>query len=123
MPIIITSMISRKIIILSALTIVLAILSTYIGRANYNQQRSRSKSQISADTSHAIDLNPLSIAAMRQKSYPGSDIKIEQTLTPGSNYKRYIASYLSDGLKIYALLTVPNGTPPDGGWPAIIFNP
>ncbi len=67
-------------------------------------------------------LNPLSIEAMRAASYPGSDITIEQTLSPSSNYKQYIASYLSDGLKIYALLTVPNGDKPSGGWPVIIFN-
>jgi len=46
---------------------------------------------------------------MRKQDYPGSDIVIEQTLTPGANYNQYIASYKSDGLKIYALLTVPTG--------------
>ena len=66
--------------------------------------------------------NPLTIEAQRQKEYPGSDIVIEQTLDPGSNYQRYIASYRSDGLKIYGLLTVPNGAAPEGGFPAIVFN-
>src|SRR5690242_5574868 len=66
--------------------------------------------------------NPLSIEAMRQRQYPGSNVVIEQTLAPGSNYKRYIASYQSEGLKIYALLTVPAGPKPDTGWPVIIFN-
>ncbi len=65
---------------------------------------------------------PMAIAEMRSGSYPGSDITIEQELTAGSNYHRYYASYLSDGLKIYGLLTVPDGDPPAGGWPAIIFN-
>jgi len=59
---------------------------------------------------------------MRGQVYPGSDIIIEQTLAPGRNYSRYIASYRSDGLKIYALLTVPKGEKPKTGWPAIIFN-
>ena len=69
------------------------------------------------------NLNPLSIEALRSGDYPGSDIVIEQTLTPGINYQRYITSYKSDGLKIYALLTVPQGTnPPAGGWPVVIFN-
>ncbi len=67
-------------------------------------------------------LNPLSIIRMRNETYPGSDIKIEQTLSPGSNYSRYIISYLSDGLKIYGLMTVPDATPPKSGWPVIIFN-
>jgi dipeptidyl aminopeptidase/acylaminoacyl peptidase len=43
-------------------------------------------------------------------------------LEPGANYSRYYAYYLSEGLKIYALLTVPNGEPPATGWPAIVFN-
>lgn len=68
------------------------------------------------------DLFPISIDAMRSRDYPGSQIIIEQTLTPGSNYNRYIASYLSEGLKIYALLTIPKGVQPETGWPVIIFN-
>lgn len=67
-------------------------------------------------------LNPLSIEYMRKQEYPGSDIVIEQTLPSGSNYTRFIASYKSDGLKIYALLTVPLGEKPKTGWPVIIFN-
>jgi dipeptidyl aminopeptidase/acylaminoacyl peptidase len=59
---------------------------------------------------------------MRQQSYPGSDIVIEQKLDPGRNYSRYIASYKSEGLKIYGLLTIPNGEKPKTGWPIIIFN-
>jgi len=66
--------------------------------------------------------NPLSIEYIRKQEYPGSDIVIEQTLPDGSNYSRYIASYKSDGLKIYALLTVPQGEKPKTGWPVIIFN-
>jgi dipeptidyl aminopeptidase/acylaminoacyl peptidase len=69
-----------------------------------------------------IPPNPLSIEFMRKQQYPGSDIVIEQTLAPGANYNRYIASYNSEGLKIYALLTVPTGQKPRTGWPVIIFN-
>lgn len=66
--------------------------------------------------------HPLSIAAMRQKQYPGSPLTIEETLAPGPNYSQYIASYRSDGLKIFGLLTVPAGEKPEHGWPVIIFN-
>src|ERR1700704_7134802 len=67
-------------------------------------------------------LPPLAILAMRQRNYPGSDLVIERTLAAGSNYHQYVASYQSDGLKIFALLTVPNGAKPATGWPVIIFN-
>lgn len=73
-------------------------------------------------TDKKIPLNPLSIEAMRERPYPGSNITIEETLAAGNNYNRYIASYKSEGLKIYALLTVPDGDPPAGGWPVIVFN-
>jgi dipeptidyl aminopeptidase/acylaminoacyl peptidase len=66
--------------------------------------------------------HPLEISAMRARDYPGSDIIIEDTLDPGVGYSRYYVSYLSEGLKIYALMTVPNGDKPVNGWPVIIFN-
>jgi dipeptidyl aminopeptidase/acylaminoacyl peptidase len=70
--------------------------------------------------------HPLSIESLRSGDYPGSGLVIEQTLSPGSNYQRYIASYKSEGLKIYGLLTIPSthstGPQGSGPWPAIIFN-
>jgi uncharacterized protein len=67
-------------------------------------------------------LHPMHILAMRQTPYPGSEITIEDTLERGANYNRYYASYLSEGLKIYGLLTIPDGEMPASGWPAIVFN-
>lgn len=67
-------------------------------------------------------LHPMTILAMRQTPYPGSEIVIENTLTAAYNYNRYYAYYLSEGYKIYGLLTVPTGDPPEGGWPSIVFN-
>jgi len=69
-----------------------------------------------------VPLHPLSIDTLRERPYIGSDILIEQTLEPGSNYNRYIVSYLSDELKIYALMTVPWGEKPPTGFPVVIFN-
>ena len=60
-------------------------------------------------TATATPPNPLSVAYMREQEYPGSEIVIEKKLEAGSNYQRYLASYLSEGMKQYALLTVPNG--------------
>ena len=67
-------------------------------------------------------LHPMHILAQRQTPYPGSEIVIESELERGANYRRYYVSYLSEGLKIYALLTIPNGEQPPSGWPAIVFN-
>jgi len=67
-------------------------------------------------------LDPLSIEYLRSREYPRTKLTIEQTLAAGSNYFRYIASYFSDGLKQYGLLTIPFGDKPETGWPVIIFN-
>jgi uncharacterized protein len=67
-------------------------------------------------------LHPLSIDSLRNGEYPGSDLVVEQTLPEGSNYQRYIASYKSEGLKIYGLLTIPNAEKPALGFPVVIFN-
>jgi len=66
--------------------------------------------------------NPIAIEFMRRQNYPGSDIVIEQNLASGSNYRRYIASYMSEGLRIYALLTIPFNRKPETGYPVIVFN-
>ena len=67
-------------------------------------------------------LHPLTIESMRLRDYPGSEVTREQELDPGANYDRFRASYYSDGLKIYALLTIHRGGPPAEGWPVIVFN-
>ena len=64
----------------------------------------------------------LTIAALREREITGSEITIEQTLANGIGYAQYIASYISEGNKIYGLLTVPFGDPPPGGFKAIVFN-
>jgi uncharacterized protein len=64
----------------------------------------------------------LTIAALLQRKIEGSPITIEQQLDDGANYSRYIASYISEGNKIYGLLTVPFGDPPESGFKAIVFN-
>jgi uncharacterized protein len=73
-------------------------------------------------TPTATPTHALMIDVMRAQSFPGSELTFERTLAPGSNYHRYLVSYLSEGNKIYALLTVPWGETPATGWPVVIFN-
>ena len=71
---------------------------------------------------HSFEVgNELTIAALRAKEIVGSDIIIEETLANGANYAQHIASYQSEGNKIYGLLTVPLGDVPAAGFPAIVF--
>jgi dipeptidyl aminopeptidase/acylaminoacyl peptidase len=80
------------------------------------------QNETSPEAAWSTDPYPLQIEVMREQTYTSSPITIEQTLDPGVNYNRYVVSYLSEGFKIYALMTVPFGNPPDTGWPVIIFN-
>jgi dipeptidyl aminopeptidase/acylaminoacyl peptidase len=59
---------------------------------------------------------------LRLLDYPVGEIVIEEVLERGANYHRFIASYRSQGLKIFALLTLPYGERPESGWPVIVFN-
>lgn len=68
------------------------------------------------------DAEPLLISEMRKRSYPGSEMVIEETLRPAATYNRYVVSYLSDGLKIRSYFTLPRGKKPATGWPVVIFN-
>lgn len=64
---------------------------------------------------------PMSIEALRQREYLGGSFEIEQALANGTNYRQFVASYKSEGLKIYGLLTVPLTPKPKDGYPAIVF--
>jgi len=68
------------------------------------------------------DISSISIDYLRSIDINSDKVKIEEELTEGSNYKRYIASFLSEGNKVYGLLTVPSEEMPKDGFPAIIFN-
>jgi uncharacterized protein len=67
-------------------------------------------------------VHPLSIEYLRRQRYPGSPLTVEATLPRGSNYRQVLVSYRSEGLKLYAAMTVPTGKKPSRGWPVVIFN-
>ncbi|MCG8568840.1 MAG: alpha/beta fold hydrolase [Spirochaetes bacterium] len=65
--------------------------------------------------------HPIFIETMKSVGYPGSSFVIEKKLANGSNYQQMIVSYLSEGLTIYGLLTIPLSRKPEKGFPAIVF--
>ncbi len=75
----------------------------------------------SAEASDEVSSSPMYIESLRTRDYPVSEIVIEETLEPGSNYQRFIASYMSDGYKIYGLLTIPDDHRTGEGFPTIVF--
>jgi uncharacterized protein len=66
--------------------------------------------------------HPYSIEALRAREYPGSDLVVERDLGDQGAFKSYLVSYMSEGLKLYALMNVPDTAKPEGGFPVIILN-
>lgn len=114
----------NKLLIFLGLIILITISYFFINKKESTSQNStQTNMSILENFGEGItEPHSLSIESLRKGNYPGSEMIIEETLDPGSNYQRYIASYKSDGLKIYGLLTIPNGDILESGWPAIIFN-
>lgn len=113
-----------KVKLLIIFLLLVSIIATGIFSLNKSKnQNYTDESSLMEDMGGLIgSVDSLTIEALRKGSYPGSDIVIEETLSNGSNYSRYIASYESEGNKIYALLTVPLGQKPADGWPVVVFN-
>jgi dipeptidyl aminopeptidase/acylaminoacyl peptidase len=62
----------------------------------------------------------MTIPALRDREYIGV-LGPRQKISDNGSYTSYLTSYTSDDLKINGLLTIPDGQPPIGGWPAIVF--
>jgi len=87
-----------------------------------NKPKDNFTNQIESGTEMLDQSYPLSIEYLRNFSNDDSLLVIESTLSAGINYRRYIASYKSEGFKIFGLLTVPDEKTPENGWPVIVFN-
>lgn len=64
----------------------------------------------------------LTIEYLQDLEITGSQITFEEQLADRSNYSQHLVSYISEGNKIYGLLTIPFGEAPEGGFKAIVFN-
>lgn len=110
------------IIIIGLILVGIAVFLFYYYFSKTKFTQSTSGNNLTPVVKNKYDALPLSIAHQRTQRYQGSNFQIEQTLPNGTNYKQYIASYKSDGLTIYGLLSIPMTPQPPDGYPAIIFN-
>jgi hypothetical protein len=65
-------------------------------------------------------LDNLSISTLRERAYGGSTLKIEKTLA-SEPYMSHMASYTSDGLRVYSRIDIPSTAAPKDGYPVVIF--
>jgi dipeptidyl aminopeptidase/acylaminoacyl peptidase len=109
---------SKTLVLLTLSVFLFSILSLV---SKNKQTHNPSKISSPSEPTPISTTHPLSIESLRNREYSASEIIIEQTLNPGVNYNRYIASYKSDDLKIYGLLTIPHSLKPTNGFPTIVF--
>ncbi|HEY4689277.1 MAG TPA: alpha/beta fold hydrolase [Anaerolineae bacterium] len=64
---------------------------------------------------------PFTIEHLRERVYDTGPIEIVETLESNSAFTRYAVAYPSDGLRVTAMMDVPNG-PADQRYPVIILN-
>ncbi len=64
---------------------------------------------------------PLSIEAMRADDHAAT-LTFERSLENGSSFSAYLVSYQSSGLKVYAMVAVPNTSKPKAGYPVLVAN-
>ena len=116
---------SRRIIPIAF--IVLSVLAL----TDCSPRNSKTKTEVSTKIN---SLNGLTIDALRARSY-SSEISIEEELdiqcvdreavkslhSKTGTYKSYMASYNSDGLRVYTRLNIPDGPVPEKGFPTIVF--
>ncbi len=69
-----------------------------------------------------VNLFPFSLPSLEHREYKGSNISIESKVSSPKSFNAYIVSYQSDGLKLYALMDVPNTKKPEDGFPVVIVN-
>lgn len=77
-------------------------------------------SNTSTATNESDPFSDLTIPNLRQRNY-SSELAEPKQLARNSAYTSYLTSYQSDGFKVNALLTVPSGKVPEGGWPGVVF--
>ena len=68
------------------------------------------------------NLNILSIDNLRLRSYGSEFVWLQQLPHNNMSYRSVIAAYISDGLRVYARIDIPNKPPPQQGYPVVLFS-
>lgn len=72
-------------------------------------------------TPPALPPDELTIASMRARSYPASTLTLVRSDGDQGGYVDSVVSFVSDGLRENALLSVPDGPRPAAGWPVVVL--
>ena len=99
----------------------LLIIPVFAATAIILPREKRSEMVPGESTIQAQEINPYTIEGMKARTYD-SDISRENLVRQTSGFTSYKISFESDRLKQYALMNVPKGASPEGGWPVVVVN-
>lgn len=115
------------------ISVLLLVVITIVGIGNFRKAEPKSEIVEPTRVSQSSEATPIpeveptpfpfqemTIPFLRRQSF-SSSLGNRTILSDSANYTSYITSYLSDGLRINGLLTIPKGEMPEGGWPAVVF--
>src|SRR3989344_3964251 len=99
----------------------LLIIPVFAATAIILPREKRSEMVPGESTIQAQEINPYTIEGMKARTYD-SEIVRENRVRETSGFTSYKISFESDRLKQYALMNVPKGASPEGGWPVVVVN-
>jgi uncharacterized protein len=105
-------------VVISLFTVLFIGAIIFIRNSQPNADNFSSSTPVSSSMS--IPFEELTVPYLRNKEYKSSLGEMNKW-ADNLLYESFLTSYTSDGLKINGLLTIPKGTAPVGGWPAIVF--
>ncbi|RPJ04294.1 MAG: alpha/beta fold hydrolase, partial [Spirochaetaceae bacterium] len=74
------------------------------------------------DSADPVASNPLSIEALRKRSFSAQELVTVENLGDMGLYTSRIVSYEADGLTLRALLNIPKNSKPGQGFPVVVVN-
>lgn len=77
-------------------------------------------SPVEGEKEQQVPFAEITIPSLRNRAYLSS-LSFVRPYQRQKNYSSSIVRYDSEGSRVQALLTVPSGSKPEGGWPAIVF--
>lgn len=115
----------KKIYIRLVLVGIIGASILYVVRFNYTAEKKETDSPYTTIAQNAEKTqtiySPYTIESLKTRSY-NTTITRESVAYQTGKFSAYIASYMSDGLKLYTLLSIPKTKKPNTGFPVLIMN-
>lgn len=112
----------KRYFLIGGLLVIVAITATYVFLQNQNGEEPSVFSSQKGGTDSTQSVNPYSIEALRKRKMDAGVLKLEEKVAENSQFTSYLASYMSDQLKILALVNIPTTQRPKRGFPVLIVN-